>query len=246
MTASVRVAATQSARQLLATMLTDLVAPVVLYYGLRGVGVGIYLSLLISAGAAMVIAIVRLIRSRRIDGLAFYTVTVMILGATVSLMAGSPRFLLSREGWVSVVTGLWFLFSARYSQRPLAYLYSRPFLERRLSRRGVPDDWERLWVQLPQFRQVWRFATEAWGIGLLADAGARVLIAYTLPMDAVPALSAPLYMVTSLTMLTVTNIYYWRVGLFSADSALYRPIGESIESASKDKKPSTGQESRKL
>lgn len=139
----------QSGRRMLLELLTDLVLPTVLYYVLRSTGMGMYLSLLISAAIPAAIAVVRLIRNRRVDGVALYAVTVMVLGAVVSLIAGSPRFMLAREGWLTGITGLWFLVSVRFGRRPLAFLYSRPVLERRLTRRGVPGDWEQLWEQLP-------------------------------------------------------------------------------------------------
>lgn len=211
----------QSARGLLVTLLTDLVLPVVLYYLLRGAGLDVYLSLLVSAAIPLAIGVVRLVTTRRVDGLALYGVTVLVLGTAVSLISGSPRFLLAREGWLTGVTGLWFLASVRLGRRPLAFLYSRPFLERRLTRRGVPGDWDRLWARLPRFRRIWRVATVLWGLGLLADAAVRVLMAYSLPVDAVPALSTPLYTVTSLVLLVITNTYYRSAGLFDGHSGLY-------------------------
>ncbi|WP_051898917.1 VC0807 family protein [Sciscionella sediminilitoris] len=224
----------QSGRQTLINLVTDLILPVVLYYVLRSTGMGIYASLLISAAIPAAIAIVRLIRTRHIDGLAVYAVTVMVLGAIVSLIAGSPRFMLAREGWLTGFTGLWFLISVGFGRRPLAFLYSRPFLEGRLTRRGVPGDWDQLWTQLPGFRRIWRIATVMWGIGLLGDAVLRVLMAYTLPVDTVPALSTPLYTVTSVVLLFATNIYYRFAGLFDGRSALYASFRDPGEQSAAD------------
>lgn len=208
-------------------VLVDLAVPIALYYGLRTAGAGLYVSLLVSAAVPAAIAVARLARGRRIDGLALYTVTIMVLGAAVSLIAGSPRFLLAREGWLTGVTGLWFLASVRFGRRPLAFSYSRPVLERRLVRRGVPGDWGHLWEQLPGFRRIWRVATVLWGLALLADSALRVAMAYSLPVDAVPALGAALYSVTSLVLLVVTNVYYRFAGLFDGRSALYAPLRDT-------------------
>lgn len=214
----------QSGRRILLDLVLDLVLPTVLYYVLRDAGSGIYPSLLISAAIPAAIAVFRLIRTRHIDGLALYAVTVMVAGAIVSLIAGSPRFLLAREGWLTGLTGIWFFVSIRFGRRPLAFLYSRPVLERRLTRRGVPGDWDQLWEQLPGFRRIWRVATLLWGIALLGDAAVRVLMAYSLPIDSVPALSTPMYTVTSIVLILITNIYYRFAGLFDANSVLYRSI----------------------
>lgn len=218
-------------RGIFVSLVFDLILPVVLYYVLRGAGVGVYLSLLISAAIPATIAVVRLVGARRVDGLALYTVSIMVLGAVVSLIAGSPRFLLARDGFVTGVTGVWFIVSARFGSRPIAYLYSRPLLEQRLIRRGAPGDWEESWKRLPRFRRVWRIATLAWGLGLLCDAVARVVMAYNLPVDTVPALSLPLYTTTSIVLILLTNIYYRLVGLFDGQSPLYAPLCQASHSA---------------
>lgn len=214
----------RTSRCVLFGLLTDLILPVVLYYLLRQAQVSVYISLLVSTAIPATIAVIRLIRTRRIDGLALYAMTVMVLGTAVSLIDGSTRFMLAREGWLTGITGLWFLLSVRVGRRPLAFLYSRPMLEQRLARRGVPGDWEQLWDQLPGFRRIWRVATVLWGLALLGDAIVRVSMAYSLPIDIVPALSMPLYTVTSIVLLVITNIYYRAAGLFTGDSALYAPL----------------------
>ena len=52
--------------------LADLVFPTALYYGLRAGGVGIYLTLVISSLAPAAVGVYRLVRERRVDGLALY------------------------------------------------------------------------------------------------------------------------------------------------------------------------------
>lgn len=203
----------------------DFLLPVGLYYVLRAVGVGLYLTLLISAALPAAIALVGLLRSRRVEGLALYTLTMMLLSTGISLIAGSPRFMLAREAWLTGVTGIWFVASA-WTARPLAYLYSRPLLERRIWSGNIPYDWDELWSQLPRFRRLWRVGSALWGIALLADSAVRVVMAYTLPIDAVPALGTALYLVTSLVLIVITNIYYIASGLFNRHSRLYAAFQE--------------------
>ena len=208
-------------------VVADFAAPVALFYGLRAAGVGLYATLLVSAALPAAVALIRLVRSRRVDQLAVYTVTMMTLSTAVSLIAGSPRFLLARDAWLTGVTGAWFIVSAR-TARPLALLYTRPLLERRRIPRHVPDDrsrdWDQLWARLPAFRRVWRVGSVLWGIALLADAVVRVVMAYSLPVDAVPALNTVLYVVTTLLLIVVTNVYYAISGLYDGRSALYAPL----------------------
>lgn len=202
----------------------DFLVPLALYYGLRAAGVGIYLTLLVSTALPAAVGAVRLLRTRRLGGLGAYTMTMMVLSTGVSLIAGSPRFLLARDAWLTGVTGLWFLASAR-TGCPLAYLYTRPLLERRTRTIGVPADWDTLWQRLPRFRRLWRVGSVLWGVALLADAAARALMAYTLPVDSVPALGTALYVATAVVLIVITNVYYFRAGLYDHRSALYAPLG---------------------
>jgi hypothetical protein len=52
-----------------------------------------------------------------------------------------------------------------------------------------------------------------WGTGLLADAVARVIMSYTLPVAVVPGLGGALWPVTFVVLQVVTNIYYHFAGL---------------------------------
>ena len=195
----------------LATALFDVVAPIVLYYGLRAAGVGIYLALLAGAVAPGVSTVGRLVRLRTVDRLAVFVMTTMLLGVGVALIAGSPRFLLAKEGWVTAAGGAWFLLTAR-GRRPLAFLFARPLLEGR--RAFTSEPWDSLWERLPRFRRVWRISSVIWGIGLLADAGIRVAIAYILPIDVVPGAAGALYPVTFLALQVIDQINYRRSGLW--------------------------------
>ena len=195
----------------LTTVLIDVAAPIALYYGLRAAGVGIYLALVAGAIAPGVSTAARLIRVRTVDGLAVFVMTTMLLGIAVSLIAGSPRFLLAKEGWIIAVGGAWFLISAR-GRRPLAFLFARPLLEGR--RAFTSESWDSLWERFPQFRRVWRCSSVIWGIGLVVDAGLRVLMAYSLPMDVVPGAAGALYPVTFLVLQVIDHINYYRSGLW--------------------------------
>ncbi|OLZ64242.1 hypothetical protein AV521_36290 [Streptomyces sp. IMTB 2501] len=220
----------QAVRRKAAGFAADFLVPVGLYYALRAAGLGLYLTLLISAVLPATVALVRLFRSRRVDGLAVYTVTMMLLSTGISLIAGSPRFMLAREAWLTGATGVWFLASA-WTARPLAYLYTRPLLERRSWAGNIPYDWDDLWARLPRFRRLWRVGSALWGVALLADSALRIVMAYTLPVNAVPALGTALYIGTSLVLIVTTNVYYVASGLYDRRSRLYAPLRRGLQSA---------------
>jgi uncharacterized membrane protein (DUF485 family) len=50
-------------------------------------------------------------------------------------------------------------------------------------------------------------------------------MAYTLPVDSVPALGTALYVATAVVLIVITNVYYFRAGLYDRRSALYAPLG---------------------
>ncbi|QRX95206.1 VC0807 family protein [Streptomyces noursei] len=150
-------------------------------------------------------------RDRRLEAMAAFMAGVMVLGMVVSLVSGGTRFMLAKDGWVTGAAGLCFLGSA-WARRPLAYLGARPLLEGRFRSDGTP--WETLWENEAAFRRIWRVSTVMWGIALLADAVARVVMSYALPVEVVPGLGGLLWPVTMVLLQLVNGVYYRAAGLW--------------------------------
>jgi hypothetical protein len=192
----------------------DIGAPIGLYYGLRAAG----LSNLVALGAGAIVpavgVIVQLVTRRRLDGVGGVVVVSVLATILLSLITDSPRFLLARDGFITALWGLWFLATlrARWARRPAAFALARPLMEGR--RAFGSASWDRLWDDEPKFRRIWRVSTIVWGVGLLADAGLRVLMSYTLPVGVVPALGGALWPATFIVIQVVTNVYYHRAGLY--------------------------------
>jgi hypothetical protein len=209
-------------RAVIITMLFDLIAPVGMFYGLRAAGVGTYLALLASAAPPGLTAVAGLVRHRRLDRLGVVVMTMMLLSTGVSLITGSPQFLLAKEGWITGLWGAWFLISLT-GKRPLAFRFSRQLLEgrripgarARASENRAAASWDGLWDSVPRFRRIWRVCTVIWGCALLVDAAIRAAMAYTLPISLVPALSGALWPVTFIGLQVITNVYFYRAGLWS-------------------------------
>ena len=204
----------------LGKLVTGLLIPTGLYYLLRAAGASVYLSLLASAIASAVPAVASLIRDRRPDGLSTYLSTMVLGSVVVSLWSGSTQFLLARDGLLTGVTGIWFIASL-WARRPLAYAFTKPLLQGRLR---WPKDWDGLWETSPRFRRMWRISSLLYGIGTMLDALLRVLMAYTLPADTVPALSTALYAATTFVLIVVTNLVYIAFGVHDPRSRLYAGV----------------------
>lgn len=104
-----------------------------------------------------------------------------------------------------------------WSRQPLAYPFSQPLLEGRFR---WPQHRDELGDHSPPMRRMWRVSSVLRGIGTLVDAALRVIMAYTLPRDPVPAL----YAGTSVVLIAVTAIYYAAAGIYyNRTSALCPP-----------------------
>lgn len=205
------------------TVALHLAVPVAIYYGLRAAGVSVYLALLADTLVSAAYTGVKLLRERRLDGLSAFFTAMLAVAVLVSLVSGDERLLLAKEGWVTAAAGLWFLASVRMS-RPLAYLFTRPLLERRYPFGPAREPWDVYWERLPRFRRIWRVSSVIWGVALLLDAAARVAIAYVLPADTVRVAGMLLYVAATVLTMIITNVHHVLSGLYNGWSSLYEPL----------------------
>jgi intracellular septation protein A len=139
-----------------------------------------------------------------------FMLLVSLASFAISLVTGSDRFLLARESVITALMGGWFLLSLR-DERPMTFRLTRPLWEGRFR---TTANWDDLWDSNDRFRHIWRMSTVMWGVATLLDAVLRVVIAYTFPVESVPALQTGLVIATMLLMQVVTNVYYVRAGLW--------------------------------
>ncbi|RSN53422.1 hypothetical protein DMH01_37480 [Amycolatopsis sp. WAC 04182] len=195
-------------------VLLEVVVPVAGYYVLRGFGVSALFALALCALPTVLFVLYRAIRWRKIDTLAIFVLTIFAVSAGFSFVTGSPRFMLAKAGWVTGAIGAGFLASLLFS-RPLAFGMARSMVAKsRFAETLRPREWDELWPRHAWFRRAWRVATVLWGVALIADAAGRVLLAYTLPVDSVPALGTALYGVTFVAVQVLQHLYFRRVGLW--------------------------------
>lgn len=209
----------RSRRATLLIALWDIGAPTALYYGLRAAGVSVFSALLAGAILPALSTAAQWIRRRHLDALGGFGAGMMLMSLIASVIGGSPRFLLARDGWVTGVGGLWFAGSAR-ARRPLVFLSAQPLFDGRFRSDGTP--WDVLWEHEPKFRRIWRVSTVIWGVTMLGDGAARIAMAYTLPIDSVPALSALLWPITIAFLQVVNGAYYEIAGLWRITSGRVR------------------------
>jgi hypothetical protein len=166
--------------RLMAPLLIDVVAPIVVYFALHALGVGDLLALTAGGLVAGANAIVTTVRRRRLDGVGLLVVLEIALSIVLLVTVRDPRILLIRPVFFAALGGL-FALATCVVGRPLVYQTSRP-----LATRGDPvraEAYALAWERSPEFRRVERLITAAWGVALLAEAILRVLIVFRFGPD---------------------------------------------------------------
>jgi hypothetical protein len=206
----------------LAALAIDVVAPVAVYYGARGLGASVWIALLAGGAVPAIGVLFSLVTRRRADTMGLLVVAALAVSTLLSLVSGSPRALLARDG---LTTAAWaaYMYLSLLAARPATFVVSRPLLEGRrvfdyAARawvRPAAVSWDDMWEQVPRFRRIWRVVTVIWGSAILADSIVRLVMAYALPIGVVPALGGALWPVTFIALQVATNIYFYRSGFWN-------------------------------
>ena len=205
----------------LRSALIDIVAPIAVYYVARALGATVWVALLAGGAVPALGVLAGLLRGRRADAMGILVLAALAVSAAASVVNGSPRALLARDG---LTTGAWacYMYLSLLAARPATFVVSRPLLEGRrvfdpATRRWVRPaavSWDDLWTRLPRFRRIWRVCTVIWGSAILADAVIRIAMAATLPIGVIPALGGALWPVTFIVLQVATNVYFARSGFW--------------------------------
>jgi hypothetical protein len=182
----------QSPLATLRPLLLDLAVPLGSYYLLRGVGVGLVMSLALSSVLPAARTVAGVIRDRSVNGLAALIVAVNMVSIAISFWSGDPRVMLAKDGAVTSTIGIAILISA-FGPRPLMTAGMRPFLVKGDAAKDAAFD--RLLGTSPRFRRLERRFSVAWGIALIAECAARVGGAFLLPVGTMVWLSTVILIV---------------------------------------------------
>jgi hypothetical protein len=188
-------------RAFVAMVALDVALPLALFYGLRLAGANQWLALVLAGAAPLVRIGLTAVRTRRLEPLSAFTLSVLAIGTAIGMLTADPRLLLARESYLTGLVGLWTM-GTLLAQRPLLFDVTIRFMSEDSARA-----WERDWAHSPRFRRTLRIMTAAWGVAFLLDAGARVVMAYTLPVDLVPVLGTALLVVLLIVVVQATKAY---------------------------------------
>ncbi|WP_417216782.1 VC0807 family protein [Arthrobacter sp.] len=201
-------------RTSLILMLVEVIVPLALFYILRAVGVGQWAALLISGAAPLLALAYRWIAYRRIEMSSIFTLSILVAGTLIGLLTGDPRLLVARESYLTGIVGLWMI-GTLWAARPFILVATMPLLPP-----ATAATWDANWRQETVFRKVMRAMTLAWGCAFLVDAVARIVMAYTLPLDIVPLAGTALLVLLLIAVVQFSKAYGRR-----AASAPTRRVG---------------------
>ncbi|MER8031671.1 VC0807 family protein [Streptomyces bauhiniae] len=147
-----------------------------------------------------------LVRKGSANGLALLILTVNVVGLALSFVSGDPRLMLAKDGAVSSTVALGILVSVALG-RPMMTEGMKPFLVKgNPAREGA---WQRLTSGAAQgsadFRRKERAFSLVWGVALLIECVARVVGAYTIPVDTMVWLGGVLMAVVMVVTFVVSG-----------------------------------------
>ncbi|WP_037890842.1 VC0807 family protein [Streptomyces sp. NRRL S-87] len=183
----------------------NVVAPIITYNTLRDDhGWSEFSALLVSGIWPVIDSVIMIAWRRKLDEFAVITLFFMALTAVVSLTGTqSARALLIKDSFVTGLFGLLCL-ATLLAKRPLMFYFGRKF-----ATDGTPEStawWNGMW-EFEGFRKTIRTMTVVWGVGYLAEAVVRVVLAYVLPTDTMATIS-PIMIYGVLGALVLWTITY--------------------------------------
>ncbi|MVU77653.1 hypothetical protein GPX89_10420 [Nocardia sp. ET3-3] len=192
-------------------VIVELVLPIAAYYALRAAGVNPWAALIAPALITLPFLAYDARRHRRVDAVALFTLTMIVVGTAVSLVTGDPRTLLVRDSWLFGAVGLWIL-ATLFTRRPMMRSLARTIVTVKIGEAGYRE-WDARWDNDSRFRHHLRVMTAVWGAGFTLDAVIRITLAYSLPLDAVPLATTLQWLVVLAFLISFHIFYVTRNGL---------------------------------
>jgi hypothetical protein len=191
-------------------VLTDLVAPIAVYYVLRALGVDTGVALIVGGSVCGSRVLLSAVRNHRLDALAVTVLAFFALSLLALTVTGSPRMFLAADSLPTVVAGLALLGSLVFYDSFMFRLLL-PVLTG--GQRENEATWYAAWENGPTFRRSIRVITVGWGILLVGESVGRLVLIAVLPLDIMVAVSRVLQAVLILSLIAFAGGYAKRTGL---------------------------------
>ncbi|MFI9254758.1 VC0807 family protein [Streptomyces sp. NPDC053069] len=166
-------------------LIVDVAVPLGSYYLFKDAfGMSTFAALAWSSVVPAVRTVWSLVRERKANGLAGLILAVNVVSLLLTFVSGDPRLMLAKDGAVSSTVAIGILLSVRLG-RPMMTAGLKPFLVKGDAAKEAA--WARLMsgaaARSAEFLRKERVYSVVWGLALLAECVARVVGAYTVPVD---------------------------------------------------------------
>ncbi|MFE9323271.1 VC0807 family protein [Nocardia sp. NPDC052278] len=190
--------------RVLAPVARDIAVPIGAYFLLTGLGYSDFTGLLAGTLLVGAVLLIETIRSRRLEPFAAIMLGVFAFGLIGSLISGDPRMMIVKDSAGTAIVGIAFLISTVVG-KPLTYLSAR----KALTAAGPAKlaEFEASYQANPAKRRGFSILAMAWGVGLVAEATVRILLAYQLPIHTMAWLS-PVLSVIFFTPLIAMSVRF--------------------------------------
>lgn len=183
------------------TLFLDAGLAVGAYLLARALGADLFVALLVGTGVAAARAAYVIVRRHEVDAFAIFMIITFGVGLLLTLVTGSPRFLLAKDGISNLASGVVFLVTL-FAGKPMMYYLSQRFGATREDERAK---WHRMWGTQPGFRRFFRTLTVVWTVAFLLEGGLKIVLAMTLPVT-VMAPVLPFFTPVLITVLVVWTV----------------------------------------
>lgn len=166
-------------RRTLGVLALDVALPILGYYALRALGVGVVTALAVSSALAGLRVLWSLARERRTDAVALFVLVVTVVSIPVSFLVGSPRLMLAKEELGIPPMGLYLLVGGLRGVPGMVSMF-RPWLARTAAQDAA---FGRLLARPggSLTRALCR-AQVVYGVAFLVTSATRMLLIFSLPI----------------------------------------------------------------
>lgn len=211
------------------------IVPLAIYYLVRSHVGGDAHALMIAGVPAAAWVAIQWVRTRRIDPIGCIVLFGFVAGVVASMLLGGSAFVLKiRDSAFTALFGLTCLASL-FAARPLMF-----YIGRALSAGNDPAKlaaYDELWT-VPTAPRTFRLITVVWAVGLVAEAGARVVLAEVLPTG--PFLAVSPVLVGSVTAGLFAFTVWFSRRARRLGEAQFAELGIIYPSVSTSPLPATG------
>jgi hypothetical protein len=168
-------------------LIMDVAVPLGIYFAARkAFGMDLVPSLILSSVIPGVRTAASAVWQRSFNGLAGLILAVNVAGILLSFVSGDPRIIIAKDSGISSIIGIVILISA-FRGAPLMTAGLKPWVTKGDAARTAA--WDRLMSSSDRFLSLERRFSVIWGAALLTECVARVVGAFTIPVDTMAWLS---------------------------------------------------------